>query len=186
MAPFSHSLRTLLRAVAVMLLLPAVWSVRVHAQVSGTVNVTARVNGSLSVTTQDDLAFGTFTAPFAARRVSFTDNGPLGRRGRFTIRGEGDTELMMELTVPDAMRGGSGVLPLADWGMRMNTVDADNGGSDVALFPGVNRASMRMPGAAGVASMLYFRVRATALPNGTQAPGAYAATVQISLNYVGA
>lgn len=161
-------------------------SVQAKAQVSGTVNVTARVNGSLSVTTQDDLAFGTFTAPFAPRRVTFTDNGPLGRRGRFTIRGEGDTELMMELTVPDAMRGGSGVLPLSDWGMRVNTIDADNGGRDLALVPGVNRTSMRLPGVPGVASMLYFRVRATAVPTGTQAPGAYAATVQISLNYVGA
>lgn len=182
----SPSTHTRHRLTALFVIATACSSVRAGAQVSGTVNVTARVNGSLSVTTQDDLAFGTFTAPFAPRRVTFTDNGPLGRRGRFTIRGEGDTELMMELTVPDAMRGGSGSLPLSDWGMRVNTIDADNGGRDLALVPGVNRTSMRLPGVPGVASMLYFRMRATAMPAGSQAPGAYAATVQISLNYVGA
>jgi spore coat protein U-like protein len=159
---------------------------RAAAQVTGSVGVSARVSGSLTVTTQDELAFGTFTAPFTARRVSFTDNGPLGRRGRFTIRGEGDTELLMELTVPDAMRNGSGALPLSDWGMRVNTVDADVGGSDAALIAGVNRTSLRMPGAAGVNSMLYIRLSATALPSGSQAAGQYNATVQVSLNYVGA
>lgn len=167
-------------------LLTVTGALRSEAQVSGAMNVTARVNGSLTVTTQEDLAFGTFTAPYAARRVTFTDNGPLGRRGRFTVQGVGDTELMLELTVPDEMRSGGGALPLSDWGMRVSAIDSDNAGSDLALVPGVNRASMRMPGTPGVASMLYFRMRATALPGGSQLPGAYAATVQISLNYVGA
>jgi hypothetical protein len=186
--PMAHSMsqyRHWQRAVALFCLLGGI-SGRAHAQVSGSIGVSARVSGALSITTQDELAFGTFTAPFAPRRVSFTDNGPLGRRGRFTIRGEGDTELMMELTVPDAMRNGAGALPLSDWGMRVNTVDADVGGTDAALVAGLNRSSIRMPGAAGANSMVYIRLSATAVPSGSQSAGAYNATVQVSLNYVGA
>jgi spore coat protein U-like protein len=160
--------------------------VAAQAPVSGSVGVSARVAGSLSVTTQDELAFGTFTAPYAARRVTFTDNGPLGRRGRFTIRGDGDTELMMEVVVPDAMRGGVGSMPLSDWGMRVNTVDADVGGTDASLVTGVNRSSIRLPGVAGTAGMLYIRLSATAQPGGTQVPGVYGATVQVNLSFVGA
>jgi hypothetical protein len=138
------------------------------------------------VTTQDELAFGTFTTLARARRVAFTDNGPMGRRGRFTIRGDGDTELLMELVVPDAMRSGVGTLPLSEWGIRVNTVDTDVGGVDAALASGVNRTSLRLPGIAGATSMLYIRLSATASPGGVQPAGAYSATVQIALNYVGA
>jgi hypothetical protein len=154
--------------------------------VSGSLSVTGRVIGSLSVTTQDELAFGTFTTLARARRVAFTDNGPMGRRGRFTIRGDGDTELLMELVVPDAMRSGVGTLPLSEWGIRVNTVDTDVGGVDAALASGVNRTSLRLPGIAGATSMLYIRLCATASPGGVQPAGAYSATVQIALNYVGA
>jgi hypothetical protein len=34
--------------------------------------------------------------------------------------------------------------------------------------------------------LLYIRLSATAAPTGSQVPGAYAATVQVSLSYVGA
>ncbi len=153
---------------------------------TGSVGVVARVTGALSVTTQDDLSFGTITAPFAVRRVTFTDNGPLGRRGRFTIVGDGNTELSMELTVPDAMRNAGSALPLADWGMRVNTVDADAGGSDIALASGRNATTLRLPGTSGGTGMLYIRLAATARPDGSQAAGTYGATVQVSLSYVGA
>jgi hypothetical protein len=153
---------------------------------SGSVGVTARVAGSLSVTTQDDLAFGTLTAPFTSRRVTFTDNGPLGRRGRFTIRGDGDTELQLELVVPDALRNSQGALPLTAWGMRVSSIDADVGGTDAALVQGVNRSVIRLPGVTGSTTMLYIRLSATAQPGGSQVPGAYGATVQVSLTYVGA
>ena len=152
----------------------------------GTIGVTARVTGAITVTTQDELSFGTMSGPFAPRHVAFTDNGPLGRRGRFTIRGDGDTELVMELVVPSAMQSGASSLPLGDWGMRVNTVDADVGGSDMSLVTGVNMTSLRLPGTTGVPGMLYVRLSATASPVGSQVPGTYGATVQVSLSYVGA
>lgn len=186
MSQIRQQLRRVWRVATVVVVCSVMLAGRARAQATGTVGVTARVAGALSVATQDELAFGTFTAPFAARRVSFTDNSAVGRRGRFTIRSEGDTELMMELTVPDALRNGSVALPLTDWGMRVNTVDADVGGVDTALVPGVNRTSLRMPGASGTNSMLYIRLGATALPGGSQASGIYNATVQVSLNFVGA
>jgi hypothetical protein len=180
--------RATLRAVIVIAALCASRGAPLHAQVaaSGSVQVTARVAGSLSVTTQDELAFGTFTAPFVSRRVAFTDNGPLGRRGRFTIRGDGDTELLMELVVPDALRNGTGALALSDWGMRVNAVDADAGGTEATLITGVNRSSIRLPGVSGSTGMLYIRLSATATSSGSQVPGNYGATVQVSLSFVGA
>lgn len=157
-----------------------------QASAVGSIGVSARVTGALAVTTQDELWFGTMSAPYAPRHVGFTDNGPLGRRGRFTIRADGDTELVMELVVPDAMRNGANPLPLGDWGMRVNTVDADVGGTDMVLVPGVNTTTLRLPGTIGLPSMLYVRLSATASPVGSQVPGSYAATVQVSLTYVGA
>ncbi len=180
--------RCFCRSAACMAVVSTLSTTIAFAQVATTasVSVTARVSGSLSVNTQEGLSFGTFTAPFTPRRVAFTDNGPLGRRARFTIRGDGDTELMMELIVPDVMRNGAGTLPLTDWGMRVNTVDADQGGTEAPLLQGVNRSSIRLPGAAGTTGLLYIRLSATAAPTGSQVPGAYAATVQVSLSYVGA
>jgi hypothetical protein len=177
-----------LRAVVVCaaLCVGSVAPLQAQVAASGSVQVTARVAGSLSVTTQDELAFGTFTAPFVSRRVAFTDNGPLGRRGRFTIRGDGDTELLMELVVPDALRNGTGALALSDWGMRVNSVDADAGGTEATLITGVNRSSIRLPGVSGSTGMLYIRLSATATSSGSQAPGNYGATVQVSLSFVGA
>jgi spore coat protein U-like protein len=153
---------------------------------SGSVGVSAVITGALSVTTQDELSFGTLTAPYASRRVQFTDNGPLGRRGRFTIVGEGNAELVVELTVPDAMRNAGRALPLADWGMRVNTVDADVGGADYALATGRNATTLRMPASTGGSSQLFIRLSATARPDPSQAAGRYGATVQVSLTYVGA
>lgn len=153
---------------------------------TGSVGVSAIVTGALSVTTQDDLSFGTLTAPLASRRVLFTDNGPLGRRGHFTIVGDANAELSVELTVPDAMRNASQSLPLADWGMRVNTVDADAGGADFALATGRNATTLRLPASAGSTGRLFIRLSATARPDGSQAAGRYGATVQVSLSYVGA
>jgi hypothetical protein len=181
--------RAIVRAryvIAAMLCVGSAVPLRAQVAASGAVQVSARVAGSLSITTQDELAFGTFTAPFVSRRVAFTDNGPLGRRGRFTIRGDGDTELLMELVVPDALRNGTGALALSDWGMRVNAVDADAGGTEATLITGVNRSSIRLPGASGSTGMLYIRLSATATSSGSQVPGNYGATVQVSLSFVGA
>jgi spore coat protein U-like protein len=183
----NHLVATSHRGLRVLLAIVAwVCAGAAHAQTATTtIGVSARVSGSLSVVTQDDLTFGTISAPYSTRRVAFTDNGPLGRRGRFTIRGDANSELLMELLVPDALSSGRAALPLSEWGMRVHTVDADVGGMDTALAAGSNSVVVRLP-AGSTDGLLFVRLRATAVPTGTQDPGAYNATVRVSLSYTGA
>jgi hypothetical protein len=171
-------------SLAVLVLVFVCGDVLLAQPVSTTVGVTARVTGALSVVTQDDLAFGTLATPFRQRAVDFTDNGPLGRRGRFTIRGDANTELLMELTMPNALTAGAATLPLEAWGMRVHTVDADVGGTDTALMAGQNSVVIRLP-AGGTDGTLFVRLRATAMPTRTQVPGQYGGTVRVSLTVTG-
>jgi Domain of unknown function (DUF4402) len=161
-----------------------------QAQASSTQNttgqITARVFAPLTVVKNEDLRFGNLFAPYAAKVVAFTDNAASGGRARFTLAGEGGAELSVVVNVPSTIASGGNTLPVGSFNLRRHTTDADVGGTDATLATGDNTFTVTLSGAAGASGNLYLRVNGTATPGASQATGAYAGTIAVTVNYTGA
>jgi hypothetical protein len=178
------------RAWCAALLCLAAGATKAQAQGSSTQNttaqITARVFAPLSVTKNEDLRFGNLFAPYAAKSVLFTDNSAAAGRARLTLSGEGGAELNLVVNVPSTIASGGNTLPVGSFNLRRGTTDVDGSGTDAALSTGDNTFTVVLSGTAGGAGNLYLRVNGTATPGGSQATGAYAGVINVTVNYTGA
>ena len=133
--------------------------------------------GTLTVTGDQDLQFG-LVLPGLATPVSPTD---VANAGRFQIRGDRESEVMIQLTLPTALvTPGGDVLPL--------TFGFDDG--RWGTTPSIRSARVFDPGVALVVQLsrsgrMYLWLGGTAQPVPSQAPGEYAAAINVTVAYTG-
>jgi len=147
---------------------------RAEAQLATfTTTVRAAVVQALEVTPQRDLDFGTVVQGIP-ETIALTDGGA----GRFRIRGQASTPVLMTFTLPANLVSGANTLPIDSWTGRWNTSAAPGGGT--SFTPSGAATSATLSGGAG---QLFVHLGARVVPSGTQAAGLYAATVTLTVAY---
>ncbi len=141
--------------------------------VNGSIQATAQVQTPITVTGTQNLAFGN-VFPGIAKAVAYSDvtNG-----GHFSVAGQASTPVTYSFTLPANLTSGGNNLPIGSWLGYVNTLNSTSGGS--AITPSGTPVTATLSGSGA----LFLFVGATVTPAPTQASGAYAGTVTLTVSY---
>jgi hypothetical protein len=150
-------------------------SPRAAAAQATSFSLTARaaIVQALNVTPQRDLDFGN-VVPGIAKTIAVTDGGA----GRWRVRGQASTPVLMSFTLPAVLQSGANTLTINSWTGSWNTSAAPGGGT--AFTPSGSATSATLSGGAG---QLFVYLGAQVVPGVTQAAGLYSATVTLTVAY---
>jgi hypothetical protein len=133
--------------------------------------------GTLTATGDQGLQFGV-VLPGLASPVSPTD---AAMAGRFEIRGDRESEVVIDFILPTEMLApGGAMLPLVfgvddgRWGTRPSINQSQTFDPSVPLVARLGRSGR-----------LYLRLGGTAMPLPSQVPGDYSATIAVTVAYTG-
>jgi len=139
--------------------------------------VTATVVAPIGVTVTQGMVFGRLLA--GSSKPASGD-----ARGRAEIVGTGGTPIIMSLTMPATLVGGTGTTPLATngWGYITAATPTLDGAVGVGFAPGTQvDVPLTIPGSG--TSRLYVAFGATVVSTPSQAPCDYSGTGQITVMY---
>jgi len=143
---------------------------------SGNINATATVLQPLTVSGARDLAFGN-VYPGVNKSIAVTDV----TSGRFDVTGQAGAQVNISFTLPTNLASGANTLPIGSWtGYHNTTNSASVGGT--AFTPSASNTTVNL---AALGGNLFVFVGAQVSPAGTQAQGAYTASVTMSAAYTG-
>ncbi len=145
-------------------------TVSAQAQNNASINATASVQSPIVVSAGADLAFAN-VFPGVNKTIAPAAGGT------FTVTGQATTPVTMQWSLPINLISGGNTLPIGSWAGLFNTVNVT--GSATGFVPAASVAGATLSGT----GQLFIWVGAQVTPSVSQAAGAYAGTITLTVIY---